>query len=232
MKLFYTLPNRSRCRMKYEEVFRDTKNWYKSRSNYASENLINFAAEHAGDSILDAGCATGEYMQRLSTMGFHCMGVDINSEYVDRAKQKGLDARVMDAKHLGFPDKSFDTILLFEVLEHVEGPEDVIKEAKRVARKNVLITVPNCSQFHRLRKAGITYDHMLEKDHINFFAKSELENLLKQQFPSYHVKEAEPIHLCNIGLPRPIRYSLSLLYRLSLISPDFYYRLYAVARIS
>ena len=218
--------------MKYEEIFRDTKNWYKIRSNYVSENLIDFAVEHAGDTILDAGCATGEYIQRLSTLGYHCVGADVNSEYIDMAKQKGLDVYVMDAKHLEFPDKSFDTLLLFEVLEHVDGPEDVLKDARRVARKNVLITVPNCTQFNRLRKVGLTYDHMLEKDHVNFFAKSDLESLLSQQFPEYLVSEREPIFLGNIGLPRLIRYPISLLYKLRMIPPDFHYRLYAVAKVS
>ncbi len=97
--------------------------------------------------MLDAGCATGEYIQRLGTLGYHCVGEDVNSEYIDMAKQKGLDAHVMDAKHLEFPDKSFDTIILFDVLEHVDRPEEVLKDARRVARKNVLITVPNCTQF-------------------------------------------------------------------------------------
>jgi methionine biosynthesis protein MetW len=217
--------------MKYEAIFRDTKNWYKSRSNYASERLIDFAVSHAGDTILDAGCATGDYMQRLGKQGYHCAGVDINSEYVNIARQKGLDAQVMDAKHLKFPDKSFDTVLLFEVLEHVDKPEDVLKEVRRVAKKNVLITVPNCTQFHRLRKARLTYDHMLEKDHVNFFTKSDLESLLSQQFLQYHVHEGEPIFLGNIGLPRPVRYPLFLLYKLRLVSPDFYFRLYAVAQV-
>ena len=88
--------------MKYEEIFKDTQNWYKCRSNYASESLIDFVVSHSGDKILDAGCATGDYMQRLGKLGFHCAGVDINSDYVDMAKQKGLDAQVMDAKHLEF----------------------------------------------------------------------------------------------------------------------------------
>jgi ubiquinone/menaquinone biosynthesis C-methylase UbiE len=217
--------------MKYEEIFRDTKNWYKCRSNYASKRLIDFAVLHAGDTILDAGCATGDYLEKLSTLGYHCAGVDINSEYVDIAKQKGLDAQVMDAKHLEFPDKSFDTIILFEVLEHLADPEDVLKEAHRVARKNVLLTVPNCTQFSRLRKVGLTYDHMLEKDHVNFFTKSDLEGILSQQFPYYHVQEDEPIFLGNAGLPRPVRYPLSFLYKLGLISSDIYFRLYAVARV-
>ena len=186
---------------------------------------------HAGDAMLDAGFAKGDYIQKLGKLGYHGAGVDINSEYVNIAKQKGLDVQVMDAKHLLFPDKSFDTVLLFEVLEHVDKPEDVLNEVRRVAKKNVLITVPNCTQFHRLRMVGLTYDHMLEIDHVNFFTKSDLESLLSQKFQQYHVHEGEPIFLGNIGLPRPVRYPLSLLYKLRLVSPDFYFRLYAVARV-
>jgi ubiquinone/menaquinone biosynthesis C-methylase UbiE len=216
--------------MRYEEIFRNTKNWYLSQSNCASESLINFAVMHAGDTMLDAGCATGDYIQRLGELGYHCVGVDINSEYIDKAKQKGLDAHVMDLKHLEFPDKSFDTILLFEVLEHVAKPEEVIKEANRVARKNVLITVPNCTQFHMLRDVGLTFEHMLEKDHVNFFTKSDLENLLSNCFTKFNVIEAEPIWPYNLH-PWYVRPVLYRLVKLGVIKPSIYYRLYAAADV-
>lgn len=48
----------------------------------------------------------------------------------------------MDAHNLQFPDKLFDIALLAEILEHVEDPVQVLKEAKRVA-KRILITVPD-----------------------------------------------------------------------------------------
>lgn len=128
--------------MKKDEIFRDTKNWYLEKSNYASAALIEFAVQFAGKKILDAGCATGEYCVKLSELGFECTGVDINPAYVAKAKTIGIDAYVMDGRSLKFPDNSFDTILLFEVLEHVNNPEDILKEAKRVTRKNILITVP------------------------------------------------------------------------------------------
>ena len=34
-----------------------------------------------------------------------------------------------------FEDKSFDTVILFEILEHVSRPVEILKEAKRVAKK-------------------------------------------------------------------------------------------------
>lgn len=48
----------------------------------------------------------------------------------------------MDAHDLKFPDKFFDTSILAEILEHVEDPVQVIKEAKRVS-KRILMTIPN-----------------------------------------------------------------------------------------
>ena len=48
----------------------------------------------------------------------------------------------MDAHNLQFPDGMFDTAILGEILEHVENPVQVLKEANRIA-KRVLITVPN-----------------------------------------------------------------------------------------
>ena len=71
-------------------------------------------------------------MQRLSTLGYHCVGVDINSEYVDRAKQKGLDVRVMDAKHLEFSHKSFDTIILFRYWNMLRGRRMYWKKPKEL----------------------------------------------------------------------------------------------------
>lgn len=226
---FITQLSRRDTIMNYEDVFRDTVNWYSGRSKYASERLISFASQNAGNTILDIGCATGDYIRNLGAQGFQCVGVDINPEYVKKARDAGFDVRAMDAKCLQFSDDSFDTVLLFEVLEHVDRPEEVLKEAKRVSRKNILITVPNCTQFQKLKRVGLTFEHMLERDHVNFFTKSDLEDLLKVQFKQFNVQEREPIFLCSACYPRLIRSSLDCLYKLMLLTPDFYFRLYAVA---
>jgi len=128
--------------MKKENIFRNTKNWYLTKSNYVSYHITKFAVNNAGSNILDVGCATGEYCQKLNDLGFKCVGVDVNSEYIAKAKKNGIEAYIMNGKSLDFMDNSFDPVLSFEVLEHVECPDIILKEAKRIARKNVLITVP------------------------------------------------------------------------------------------
>jgi SAM-dependent methyltransferase len=48
----------------------------------------------------------------------------------------------LDAHMLPFRDNSFDTVLLMEVLEHVDDVEKALKEALRVAKEVVLVSYP------------------------------------------------------------------------------------------
>lgn len=215
--------------IKKEEIFRDSKNWYLDKVGYVSPQLIDFVLRYAGKKILDIGCATGEYCRKLMRLGYDCVGIDINPLYIALQKGKGIKAQVMDAASLKFSNNSFDTALLFEVLEHVNDPEVLLREAKRVASKNILITVPNCSDFFKLQKMGLTYGHMLEQDHVNFFTKKELENLLSKYFKKFKVEEKEPINL--LFLPQRLRKPISFLYKLIIAEPTNYFRLYAVAEV-
>lgn len=47
-----------------------------------------------------------------------------------------------DVQDLSFRDKSFDIVLCQQVLEHVADPVKAIAELKRVAKKQLIITVP------------------------------------------------------------------------------------------
>ena len=213
--------------MKKEEIFRDTDMIYLEWNNYASPKLIKFAAKYAGERILDIGCSIGEYSQKLNSLGFNCVGVDYNQKYIEKARMKGVEAYVMDAYHLDFEDNSFDTVLMFEILEHLENPKLALNEAKRVAKKNILITTPSFSRFHQLASLKLTYYDVLEVDHVNFFTKKELTNLCSEISSKYIVREDEPIYIHTL-LPWYVAKPISLLYKLRIIQPPLYRRLYGV----
>ncbi len=213
-----------------KDIFRDTSDWYLQTSRPLSERVLRFAMLNSGKKILDVGCAVGEYSFRLNQAGYECVGVDINRHYARRAAQRGVEVCVMDAANLGFNDKSFDAVLLIEVLEHVDDPATILDEAKRVSRDTVVITVPNCTNFQRLKDVGLTYEHMLERDHRNFFTKEDLEEMLAAHFKKSTVVEAEPIDLSGFVAPRLLRYQMMALNRLG-VGEKLYFRLNAVAEV-
>ena len=192
--------------------------------------LVRFARRHAGPSVLDLGCGFGAYSGALAKQGLKCFGCDINWEYLRKAAAYGLPVANVDSA-LPFPDKVFDTVLILEVLEHVANVERVLGEAFRVARKNVLITVPNSENIEQMKANDVTYAHMLSSDHLHFFDPASLEALLGRHSNKVSIERSDPIYpFWFLGRSLPF-YGLKLLFRLGLLRPRFFSRLYAVASV-
>src|SRR5438034_10387055 len=102
--------------------------------------FVRFARRHAGTSVLDLGCGFGAYSCVLAGEGWKCVGCDINIDYLRTAALKGLPDVGADSA-LPFFDRSFDTVLIFEVLEHVAGVDTLLAVQIRLVRRDVLMTV-------------------------------------------------------------------------------------------
>jgi ubiquinone/menaquinone biosynthesis C-methylase UbiE len=192
--------------------------------------IVRFAKAHAGPEILDLGCGFGAYSLALKEHGLDCFGCDINFEYLRRATASGLPVINVDS-YLPFADRSFDTVLLFEVLEHVGDVQKVLYEAFRVARKNVLITVPNSEDVELMQANDVTYAHMLSSDHVHFFDSQSLGELLRQYSKNVSIQRSDPIYpfwFLSRSLPF---YGFKVLFRLGLLKPRFFSRLYVVASV-
>ena len=124
--------------------------WASSEARYLSER--EYSWDHyfdhdlrpllSGARALDLGCFSGgrsvawAERYRLDEL----TGVDVREDYVAAAtlfaKAKRVPARfrVACAEHLPFPDDSFDAILSFDVLEHVQNLPMAMRECRRVLR--------------------------------------------------------------------------------------------------
>jgi len=214
------------------QVFRDTKTFYDHVPiDQVARQLISFARKHAGKEILDLGCAVGNYSRRLATLGFRVKAADVNPEYVRIARERGVDAYVVEGDMLPFPDKSFDSVLLFEVLEHLSDPDRVLREARRVARTNVILTTPNSEGVTELQRMGLLYEHFGDLDHRNFFTPDTLKELLEKHFARISVRKGDGINPLALMPWKPVRLFGAALTRLGLLRPRFCFRLFAVADV-
>lgn len=194
-----------------------------------SRHLVEFAASEAGRTIVDIGCGYGSYALRLRERGHEVTGLELDPGAVEQARGRGLDVVQGDAASTPFDDDAFDTAILFEVLEHVAEPEQVLREALRVSSRNVLVTVPNVSEYSRLALYGLTYWHLVTEDHVNFFTRAELEQLGDEADADATVRLAEPLEACGLVPERRLWwYLLAVAQRLRLLRPVAHGRLYAV----
>lgn len=214
-----------------ERVFRDTRQLYREYpAGIVAPPLIRFVRRHAGKNILDLGCATGNYCTHLAQRGYQVAGADVNAEYVRIARERGVDARLIETG-VPFADRSVDTVLLFEVLEHVPDPAPLLAEARRIARKNVLITTPHSGDIELLQRQGLLYEHFADLDHKNFFTEKSLGELLRATFPRVTVRKGNGLNPLGLLPLAPVRAAGRILGRLYIIPPAFYFRLYAVVEV-
>jgi len=141
----------------------------------------------AGLAVLDLGCGPGNLLERLE--GGRVVGFDLSDYLLAQARARvqgraGFEVIKGDAERLPFPDGSFDRIVCSEVLEHVEKPEQVLREMRRVARSGarVVITVPNETLINLTKrvvialglKRWIARDYPMSDDMLDEWHRTEI----------------------------------------------------------
>jgi SAM-dependent methyltransferase len=147
-----------------------------------------FAARFAagGKKVLDAGCGTG-YGTAEFEGASQVMAIDISGEAVAHAAQAfgrpGVHFLQSACEALPFADESFDLVVAFEVIEHLERWQDLLAEARRVLRSEgvLLVSTPNKAYYAEARAAAGPNPY-----HVREFEYREFECALKAVFP--HVR--------------------------------------------
>jgi len=68
--------------------------------------------------LLDVGCGRGGFMERMTSDGVKCKGVDLSSLMVEECKAKGLDAECIDVSEV---DGKYDAVVsIFDVLNFMD----------------------------------------------------------------------------------------------------------------
>jgi SAM-dependent methyltransferase len=108
--------------------------------------IKGFFNENNNSIILDIGCGYGIYERELSRFG-RTIGLDIYYENLKRAvnNSKSSDFIWGVSEALPFQNECIDHVIMVEVLEHVDDPNETLTEIFRVLKPGglLLITVPN-----------------------------------------------------------------------------------------
>jgi SAM-dependent methyltransferase len=118
----------------------------------------------SGLSLLDYGCGRGETL-RLAHLDPECVAI---------SKEHG-EAVLLESPRdpvAQFGEKSFDVVTCFHVLEHVDRPMEVLAALGKIARRYVVLAVPNLRvlprpRFLRREPLPVNEGHLQGWDHAH-----------------------------------------------------------------
>lgn len=96
--------------------------------------------KHIKGKVIDLGCGLSPYKKDVLELGAHYIGVDWSNSLHHVVPDVVADL----TKTLPFEDNSADTLLSFQVLEHLPTPQSFLSECCRILKKEgcLFLTVP------------------------------------------------------------------------------------------
>jgi ubiquinone/menaquinone biosynthesis C-methylase UbiE len=137
-----------------------------------------------GKTVLDVACGEGYGAAMLSGVADEVHGVDIDAETIGQASRKYAHRRNLrftqaSCVALPFPDRSFDVIVSFETIEHIDGKAQIrmLGEFDRLLKADgvLMLSSPNRAEYSDGR---VTHNEF----HVRELYREELQALLARHF--------------------------------------------------
>lgn len=96
--------------------------------------------------VLDLGCGPSSPLQYCKNITYS-IGVEAFPPYLEKTKKRKIHSEYIadSVEKIDFPEKSFDAVILIEVLEHL--PEkvgyEILDKAEKWARKKLIVSTPS-----------------------------------------------------------------------------------------
>ena len=146
-------------------------------------------------SWLDIGCGGGEILSYISNnyKSIEAMGIESDIQEVDFARKKQLTVYnvYVDVKERNELIENLiaknDVISMFNVLEHIENPLELIKYLWNHMHKNAVIVFevprhPSAASFANQTCTNMNYRHIVPPIHLQVFSEKSLNYLLENRF--------------------------------------------------
>jgi len=132
------------------------------------------AVKHVGENVLEVGCGEGYGLDLLADKVKQYTAIDKYAPNLDRFEKIEHSTFVqMTIPPIEFPDETYDSIVSFQVIEHIEDDEQFVSEIARVMKPQgtLVLTTPN-------KPMSLTRNPW----HVREYLHQELQVLLERHF--------------------------------------------------
>lgn len=160
-----------------------------------------------GKTVLDVASGEGYGSAMLAQTARKVTGVDISQEAVSHAQAKyragNLEFRQGSCSAIPLPDDSVDVVVSFETIEHHAEHEAMMREIKRVMRRDGALVISCPDKLEYSDKPGSNNPH-----HVKELYRDEFKKLMGSHFKNHSIYGQRVVYgsaiFCEDGMT-PIR---------------------------
>jgi len=156
---------------------------YKNRQRAALQHLgLVMRYQPKPARILDVGCATGIFVGAAEEAGWQATGIDASEWMISRARSRcpGATFRIATLEKVSFPAEAFQVVTLWDVLEHVQRPEETLERIRGWLGPEgwLFLSMPNAESM----VARLMGKHwvLLLREHLWYFSPHTIGTLLSR----------------------------------------------------
>ena len=160
--------------------------WTRFTHQRLARRILKFIKQNSSNKVpqipkvLDIGCGRASLLSALAELGCSCTGLERSDfpEHKDKNQVKIIYGDMADAE---LPAASFDAIVIWHVLEHLNSPHETLRMARKLLKPGglLLIGVPNFGSF----QSSLFRQHWWHLDlprHLYHFTHHSLSTLLTE----------------------------------------------------
>lgn len=171
----------------------DDSEWRRLGAIDKADNIVKAWGARSADkpNVVELGCGDGAIADRLAELDFYATyrGFDISVSGIDRARSRELPQAdfAVSGSPIPVADNAADVVILSHVIEHLEHPRELLKEAHRIA-PFLIAEVP------LELNSGLGEDYDWDPvGHINKYSRTAIRQLIQTcQFDVLHQFTSNP----------------------------------------
>lgn len=145
------------------------------------------------DVVLDIGCGNGQHALRVARSAKHVVGFDLDERQLAIVRRmteaQGISNVTFERRSaeepLSYQSQSFDKVIFFAVLEHLEHRDQILDEIHRVLKQKgiLLLGVPNEWTSWKITQRRFGIPHYTDPDHkVEYSQESITGELTRHHF--------------------------------------------------
>lgn len=160
--------------------------------------ILDLVLPLEGESMLDVGCKTGNFLRLFQRQGCSVSGIDPSREALDIAGKKlGHRCELIqsNAEDLPFSDNEFDIVTIIHGVPAFADPEKVLAEAVRVSRNRVFVGFYNKHSFVGTAQSIRKLFGFTATSDLRFFTFGEMKLIINKTITSPYLTWGSVIYL-------------------------------------